>query len=61
MGRDRIESEAPEFHRRVRAAYLEAAEREPARFVVIDARRDPDDIARLVAARTDELLRSRGL
>jgi dTMP kinase len=60
-GRDRIESEALEVHRRVRAAYLDAAKREPARFVVIDARRGPDEIALLVAARTDELLTRRGL
>ncbi|MBM3306784.1 MAG: dTMP kinase [Candidatus Eisenbacteria bacterium] len=61
QGRDRIESEALDFHRRVRAAYLEAAKREPARFVVIDAGQDPDAIARLVAQRIDELLERRGL
>jgi dTMP kinase len=59
--RDRIESEALEFHRRVRAAYIDASRREPARFVVIDARRDPDEIARLVAQRIDDILERRGL
>lgn len=59
--RDRIESEALEFHRRVRAAYVDASTREPARFVVLDARRDPDEIARLVAQRVEDLLKHRGL
>lgn len=59
--RDRIESEALEFHRRVRAAYIDASRREPARFVVLDARRDPDEITRLVAQRVDDLLKRRGL
>jgi len=58
--RDRIEREAVEFHRRVRAAYLEAAEREPERFVVLDGRRDTAEIARLVAQRVDDVLTRRG-
>jgi dTMP kinase len=57
---DRIESETIEFHRRVRAAYLGAAERDPSRFVVIDAGLDPDRITERVASRVDELLRERG-
>ncbi len=38
-GKDRLESEAEDFHRRVRAAYLERARREPERFCVVDASR----------------------
>ena len=58
---DRIESEALEFHRRVRAAYIDASRREPARFVVLDAGRDPGEITRLVVQRVDDLLKRRGL
>jgi dTMP kinase len=56
-GCDRIESEALTFHERVREAYLRAAESEPARFVVIDARRSEGEIASLIAGRVDELTR----
>jgi dTMP kinase len=35
---DRMDEQAVEFHERVRAAYLRMAEREPARFRVIDGR-----------------------
>jgi dTMP kinase len=56
---DRIEREALEFHRRVRAAYLAAAEEEPGRFVVIDARKPPSEIESLIVSKVDELLRER--
>ncbi|HOJ68669.1 MAG TPA: dTMP kinase [Candidatus Hydrogenedentes bacterium] len=42
---DRMEGEDIAFHRRVRAAFLEAAQREPGRFRVIDASRDVDTVA----------------
>jgi dTMP kinase len=57
--RDRIEREALEFHRRVRAAYLEAARTEPERFVLIDARRPASDIESIISSRVDELLGER--
>jgi len=56
-GCDRIESEALEFHERVREAYLRAAESEPARFVVLDARQSEGEIASLITGRVDELTR----
>ena len=56
---DRIEREALEFHRRVRAAYLGAAEREPERFVLIDARRPPSEIESIIVSKADELLSER--
>jgi dTMP kinase len=47
---DRFESESDPFHERVRRAYLALARREPKRFVVLDARRTPDEVfAELVA------------
>jgi len=53
--RDRMERKAMGFHRRVRQGYLRLAKREPRRFVVIDARRSPDqvrkDVDRIVLQR----------
>ena len=56
---DRFESEPLEFHRRVRATYLELAAAEPSRWVVLDARRDPEAIVRETSARLDGLLAER--
>jgi dTMP kinase len=50
---DRIDGESLAFHRRVRAAYLSRAEREPARFSVLDAARSEDDV---FAALSQDLL-----
>ncbi len=43
---DRIESEALEFHEKVRQGYLELAKRHPDRFCKIDAMRDAELIAK---------------
>jgi len=52
---NRLDLEAIEFHRRVRAGYLALAAAEPARWQIIDASRPPiaiqDDLRRLVLAR----------
>ena len=42
--KDRIESKGDAFHRRVRQGYLEQAEQDPHRYLVIDATREPDPI-----------------
>lgn len=42
--KDRFESETLAFHRRVRAAYRRRALREPGRFVILDARRAPEEV-----------------
>jgi dTMP kinase len=47
---DRFEAEAFEFHKKLREAYLELAEREPQRCVVIDASADPATVAEFVWA-----------
>lgn len=56
-GRDRIESEALEFHQRVREAYLALAERASSRIVVLDALMPPQDIAAAVIERVEGLLK----
>jgi dTMP kinase len=53
---DRLEAEASEFHDRVRDAYLAIADREPDRFLVVDASRPVDQIAGLIRARVAGLL-----
>ncbi|MFD3442979.1 dTMP kinase [Microbacteriaceae bacterium 4G12] len=53
---DRLEAEKSDFHARVRAAYLELAEAEPERFLVIDATLPINDIAGVIRARLEELL-----
>jgi dTMP kinase len=40
----------------VREAYLQLAEAEPDRFLVLDARRSPDDLAADIRARVEELI-----
>jgi len=53
---DRLEAERDEFHATVRSAYLELAAEEPARFLVIDASRAPDEIAGVIRDRVATLL-----
>ena len=43
---DRFEREKLNFHRSVRQGYLDLAQREPERFVVINAARDADEVER---------------
>jgi dTMP kinase len=55
VGRDRLETEPPEFHAAVRAAFLRAAAADPGRYVVVDADRPSievaDDVQRAVRPR----------
>ena len=44
----RFEAEAVEFHERVRRGYLELAAQDEARFRIIDAALDPDEVERSV-------------
>lgn len=53
---DRLESEAADFHRRVRRGFLDLAEQEPDRFLVLDATRPVDDLAADVRRRIRSLL-----
>lgn len=55
-GRDRIEGESVEFHRRVRQAFLDLAAADPVRFVVLDARAPIEELAATVLAAVRPLL-----
>jgi dTMP kinase len=53
---DRLESEHDDFHGRVRAAFLDLAAAEPARFLVLDAARPAQQLADDIRARICPLL-----
>jgi dTMP kinase len=53
---DRLEAEPNEFHERVRHGFRELAERDPARYLVVDAALPITVIAELVRARVTKLL-----
>jgi dTMP kinase len=53
---DRLESESLDFHQRVRQTFIALAEAEPDRYLVLDARRSPDEIAAQVRQRVSDLL-----
>jgi dTMP kinase len=55
---DRMEAESLAFHERVRTAFRELAHHGRSRYVVIDAARTPDDIARDVRAQVERRLGS---
>jgi dTMP kinase len=53
---DRLESESLEFHQRVRQTFLALAESDPDRYLVLDARQSPDELAAAIRAQVAELL-----
>jgi dTMP kinase len=53
---DRLEAEKGEFHARVRAAFLDLADAEPDRFLVLDASLPVAELAALIRARVAALL-----
>ncbi|MCS7068824.1 MAG: dTMP kinase [Meiothermus sp.] len=55
-GRDRLEREPLEFHRRVRQGYLELARAEPERFVVLDATQTPEALQARLRVHLQSLL-----
>ena len=57
---DRLEAEREDFHARVRGRFLAIAAEEPARFLVLDAARSPEDLAADIRARVEPLLGSEG-
>jgi dTMP kinase len=55
---DRLESEALEFHDRVREGYLHLAREEPHRFLVVDATRQQETVASEIWQRVEPLIGS---
>jgi dTMP kinase len=53
---DRLESESLDFHQRVRQTFLALAESDPDRYLVVNARQTPDEIAAVIRVRVAELL-----
>lgn len=54
---DRLEAEKADFHARVRTAFLQLADAEPDRFLVLDASRPVDEIAAAIRERVERELR----
>lgn len=53
---DRLEAEAHEFHAAVRSGFLELAQSEPDRFLVVDAEQSAEEIHEQIRARVASLL-----
>ncbi|GGW95667.1 dTMP kinase [Streptomyces chryseus] len=53
---DRLESEPPEFHARVRHGFLTLAAGDPGRYLVVDAGQDPEAVTTVVRHRLDRML-----
>ncbi len=54
--KDRFETESVNFHRNIREGYLEMAEAEPARWLVVDATLSKDKIAGIIWQRVSPML-----
>lgn len=55
---DRLEAEPLEYHRLVRAAFVSFAEKDPQRYLLIDASRPVDEIADVIYARITQAMDS---
>jgi len=53
---DRLESESLDFHQRVRRTFSTLAEADPDRYLVLDARRSPDELAAAIRTRVRDLM-----
>ena len=53
---DRLEAEPLTYHERVRQGFLEIAEMDPTRYLVLDATREVDELAVLILLRVMDLL-----
>jgi dTMP kinase len=58
MSKDRIESEAIEFHEKIRRAFHQIAQKEPKRFHLLDASRSPEEVFQQAVEKIDALLQS---
>ena len=55
-GKDRMEKEPLEFHKKVRRGFLTLAKREPKRFCVVDARRSAEQVFNQICGRLERVL-----
>ncbi|MFF0744239.1 dTMP kinase [Streptomyces sp. NPDC004111] len=53
---DRLESEPPEFHARVRSGFLTLAAADASRYLVVDAGQEPEAVTTVVRHRLDQML-----
>jgi dTMP kinase len=53
---DRLESEADEFHARIRQAFLDLAASRPDSYLVLEAQQSVDELAARILDRVDQLL-----
>jgi dTMP kinase len=58
---DRFEKEELSFHQRIRNAYLELAEDDPKRYVVLNARKDLAKTQALIQEKVEKLLKNHGV
>lgn len=56
---NRLDREAEQFHKKVRAGFLQLARREPRRIKVVDARQSPDSVAATAESLVLDWLRTR--
>ena len=54
--RDRIEAESIAFHRKIRQAFHALIEKDPKRFVVLDASLDPSEVFEIAKRHLDDFL-----
>ena len=54
---DRIESEALAFHRKIRRAFRQIAQKNPQRFIPINAAQSPEEVYELAKGKIDDLIR----
>ncbi|HAR94689.1 MAG TPA: dTMP kinase [Deltaproteobacteria bacterium] len=58
---DRFEKEELSFHQKIRSAYLELAEDDPKRFVVLNAKKDVAKTQEVIREKVERLLKSHGV
>ncbi len=58
---DRFEKEELSFHQKIRNAYIELAEDDPKRFVVLNARKDLAKTQEIIRERVEKLLKNHGV
>lgn len=58
---DRFEKEALSFHNKIRHAYLELAEDDPKRFVVLNAKSSLSETQAIIREKVDKLLKTHGV